>query len=110
MIDQRGVYNKQSSKFDIISLKPLEHSNAIKQYPWLTVENRDDVYYKRMNEAYNGSGEQRARAKTYEKQIDVLAGKQTYDLEPKINLERYNERNFNPKMLSHMDELHHNLA
>lgn len=108
-MDQRGVYNKQSSKFDIISLKPLEHNGSIRQYPWLTLENRDDVYYKRMNEIYNG--EPRSRAKTFEKQNDMVAGKQTYDNEPKIaNMDKYNERNFNPKMLNHMDELRNNLA
>lgn len=63
-MDQRSVYNKQSSKFDIINLKPLDHSIAIKQYPWLTIENRDDVYYRRMNEQYNG--DQRSRTKTYD--------------------------------------------
>lgn len=36
-MDQRGIYDKQSSKFDIISLKPKEFTGRIKQYPWLTV-------------------------------------------------------------------------
>jgi hypothetical protein len=106
------VYNKQSSKFDIINLKPKEHSDAIKQYPWLTVENRDDIYYKRMNEIYNARGQERSR--TYKNDSDGnVAGRHTYELEPKIAINP--ERNgppprFTAKMLNHMDELQHNLA
>ena len=36
-MDQRGVVQRQSSKYDIINNKPVEHNHEIKQYPWLTV-------------------------------------------------------------------------
>lgn len=105
------MYDKQTSKYDIVNLKPRENSQQIKQYPWLTVENRDDVYYKRMNEQYNGGQSERSR--TVEKYTPaVVAGRHTYDLEPKIPMdpERGGRSYFTPKMLNHMDELHHNLA
>lgn len=51
-LDQRGVYHKQSSPYNIVSLKPKEYSSDIKQYPWFSIENRDDVFYRRMNQQY----------------------------------------------------------
>jgi hypothetical protein len=112
-MDQRGVHDKQTSKFDIINMKPREHSQDIRQYPWLTVENRDDVYYRRMNDIYNPSHPE-PRAKTMERPAagGVVAGRHTYDLEPKIAVdpEKANGKYFSPKMLNHMDELQHNLA
>ena len=33
VMDQRGVHDKQTSKFDIINMKPREHSQDIRQYP-----------------------------------------------------------------------------
>lgn len=111
-MDQRGVYNKQTSKYDIINLKPLEHSQEIKQYPWFTVENRDDVYYRRMNQMYS-SGMQ-SRSKTTDKGEENVAGKHTYAMEPKIPVnpepQSRGREKFTAKMLNHMDELQHNLA
>lgn len=52
-MDQRGVYHKQTSPYNIISLKPKEFSDDIRQYPRFSIEDRDDVYYRRMNQAYN---------------------------------------------------------
>jgi hypothetical protein len=67
-------------------LKPRENSQQIKQYPWFTIENRDDVYYKRMNEQYNGK--QTERSRTMEKYTPAtVAGRHTYDLEPKISMD-----------------------
>ena len=78
-LDQRGVYDKQTSKYDIVNLKPRENSQQLKQYPWLTIENRDDVYYRRMNEQYNGKVTERSR--TMEKSTPgTVAGRHTYDL------------------------------
>lgn len=110
-MDQRGVHDKQTSKFDIINLKPKEHSQDIRQYPWLTVENRDDVYYRRMNDIYNPAQSQQ-RAKTMERPTPaVVAGRHTYDLEPKVSIDpEKGGKYFSPKMLNHMDELQHNLA
>jgi phosphomannomutase len=107
------VHDKQTSKFDIINLKPREYNQDIKQYPWLTVENRDDVYYRRMNEVYNNSQPEQQRAKTMERPAaGVVAGRHTYDLEPKVSIDPENGsgKYFSPKMLNHMDELQHNLA
>lgn len=35
--NEREIYNKQNSKFNIISLKPKEVPDQIKQYPKLTL-------------------------------------------------------------------------
>ena len=52
-LDQVGVHHKQSSPYNIISMKPKEYSDDIRQYPWYSVENRDDVYYKKVKELEN---------------------------------------------------------
>jgi hypothetical protein len=51
-LDQRGVCLKQSSPYNIVNLKPKEYNSEIRQYPWFSIENRDDVYYRRMNQQY----------------------------------------------------------
>ena len=111
-MDQRGVVNRQSSKYDIINNKPVEHSREIKQYPWLTVENRDDLYYRRMNNLY-GKPQTERPAPQRQQEPDV-AGRHTYKMESKapVNPERGPQRQekFTAKMLNHMDELQHSLA
>lgn len=113
-LDQVGVYHKQTSPYNIISCKPKEYSDDIRQYPWYSVENRDDVYYKRMNESHKESQFYNTRAKTHEKAPEnVVAGKHTYGLEPKISYnpeQKPKKEHFTAKMLNHMDELQHNLA
>ena len=47
--NQRDIYNKQNSKFNIISLKPKGVDDQIKVYPKLTLEDRDAFYYQKMN-------------------------------------------------------------
>lgn len=46
--NERDIFSKQNSKFNIISLKPKEVPDAIKQYPKLTLEDRDANYYQKM--------------------------------------------------------------
>lgn len=80
-MDQKGVYHKQTSPYNIISMKPKEFNDGIRQYPWYSIENRDDVYYKRMQQAYNDKDYYGERAKTYEKPaLKEIAGRHTYDL------------------------------
>jgi hypothetical protein len=66
-LDQVGVYHKQSSPYNIISLKPKEYSDDIRQYPWYSLENRDDVFYKKMNDELKEKQFYSSRAKTFEK-------------------------------------------
>lgn len=44
------VYRKQEKKFNIITLRPKEHDLILKQYPKLTLENKDEFFYKRMEQ------------------------------------------------------------
>jgi guanylate kinase len=44
------VYRKQEKKFNIITLRPKEHDQILKQYPKLTLENKDEFFYKRMEQ------------------------------------------------------------
>ena len=108
------MYHKQSSPYNIISCQPKEYNSDIRQYPRYSVENKDDVYYKRMNDHNNEEKFYSSRAKTFEKKggDSVIAGKHTFGLEPKISLnpEQPKKKNFTAKMLNHMDELQHNLA
>lgn len=62
-----------------------------------------------MNDIYNNP---QPRSKTIEKPSSNLAGRHTYDLEPKLQPNPNPEPNayFTSKMLNHMDELQHNLA
>ena len=47
--NQRDIYSKQNSKFNIISLKPREVEDGIKKYPKLTLEDKDAYYYQKMH-------------------------------------------------------------
>jgi hypothetical protein len=42
------VYRKQEKRFNIITLKPREHEQVLRQYPKLTLEDKDDYFYRRM--------------------------------------------------------------
>lgn len=42
------VYRKQEKRFNIITLKPREHEQILRQYPKLTLEDKDDYFYRRM--------------------------------------------------------------
>jgi hypothetical protein len=68
-----------------------------------------------MNDQYKEKSLYNSRTRTLEKPPSggqPIAGKQTYDLEPKISLnpEGKGREYFTAKMLNHMDELQHNLA
>ena len=62
-------------------MKPKEFNDGIRQYPWYSIENRDDVYYKRMQQGYNQKEHCDERAKVdYKAVAKKIAGKHTYDL------------------------------
>lgn len=91
-MDQIGVYHKQSSPYNIINCKPKEYSDDIRQYPWYSIENKDDVYYRRMQDQNNEASFYNSRAKSFErsKGDSVIAGKHTYGVENKMS---YNPEN-----------------
>ena len=47
-LEDRDIYQKQRSKFDIISMQPVWHQETIKKYPKYTLEDKDAYYYRRM--------------------------------------------------------------
>ena len=104
--NQRDIYSKQNSKFNIISLKPKEVPDAIKQYPPLTLEDRDVNYYSKMQKmreteaAYRQSANNSMSARN----APVVAGKHTYVPEDNKNPSYYQQgRYFTPRMLNHAD-------
>lgn len=120
-MDQAAVYHKQSSPYNIVSLKPKEYSDDIRQYPRYSVENKDDVYYRRMHDHAKESQYYSGRASSYQKEAsgtgakgeEVIAGRHTYDLGDRVSANPEHKPakvQFTAKMLNHMDELHHNLA
>jgi hypothetical protein len=50
-LEDKDIYNKQRNKFDIISMKPVEHDETIKKYPKFTLEDKDAYYYRKMAKA-----------------------------------------------------------
>lgn len=46
--NQREIYDKQNTKFNIISLKPKDIPDRIKQYPKLTLEDKDKYYFQKV--------------------------------------------------------------
>ena len=69
-------------------MKPKEYNDDIRQYPWLSLENRDDVYYKRMHNSQQEQQFYDSRAKDYQPAkgpVDIVAGKHTYGVGSKIN-------------------------
>ncbi len=61
------MYKKQEKKFNIITLKPNAYDQTIKQYPKLTLEDKDAYFYKKMqqeqlfNEQYRQQQEHRQK-------------------------------------------------
>ena len=49
-VTEKDVYNKQNANFNIISLKPKEYQETIKQYPKYTLEDKDPYYYRKMSQ------------------------------------------------------------
>ena len=43
-LDEKDVYEKQERKYDIVSMLPKTHSETIKKYPKLRLENSDENY------------------------------------------------------------------
>jgi len=46
--NEDDVFKKQERRFNIITLKPREHESVLRQYPKLTLEDKDDYFYRRM--------------------------------------------------------------
>ena len=44
----KDIYSKQNSGFNIISLKAKDYTDEIRQYPKLSLENKDDYHYRRI--------------------------------------------------------------
>ena len=65
-----------------MNLKPKEYSTDIKQYPWFSVENKDDVYYRRMNQQHQEKDFYSSRLQSNPKapSDNVIAGKHTYGM------------------------------
>lgn len=111
--NERDIYNKQNSKFNIISLKPKEVNDQIKVYPKLTLEDKDAFYYQKVQK----SREQEAASevmrnssmgnKSHQGEPDV-AGKHTFMPDQGKNPNYYQHgRYFTPRMLNHADEVSH---
>lgn len=49
-LEDRDIYNRQRSKFDIISMQPVGNEETIKKYPKFTLEDKDVNYYRRMGQ------------------------------------------------------------
>ena len=105
--NQREIYDKQNSKFNIISLKPKEVPDQIKQYPKLTLEDKDAFYYQKMQMIRDHeAARQSTRYRSNSGLEGNIAGKPTYAPEEGKNPSYYQQgRYFTPKMLNHADEV-----
>lgn len=50
LYNDQEVYKKQEKKFNIITLKPNPYEQTIKQYPKLTLEDKDVYFYKKLRQ------------------------------------------------------------
>lgn len=39
--NQNDIYNKQNTRYNIISVKPKDYDDSIRQFPKFTLENKD---------------------------------------------------------------------
>ena len=80
-LEDRDIYNKQKSKFDIISMKPAENRETIKKYPKLTLEDKDAYYYRRVAKAQLLPTSSNEMNSSVTQNNNDNAGKHTYDLD-----------------------------
>ena len=103
---EKDVYNKQNANFNIISLKPKEYNETIKQYPKYTLEDKDAYYYRKMQQMQNQQDiydHNRSSSMAAEKEKKI-AGKNTFEIEKGKRPSYYQQgRYFLPKMLNHAD-------
>ena len=50
LYNDQEIYKKQEKKFNIITLKPNPYEQTIKQYPKLTLEDKDVYFYKKLRQ------------------------------------------------------------
>ena len=105
--NEREIFDKQNSKFNIISLKPKEVPDKIKQYPKFSLENKDSCYYQKMQLMREQEMASRSsRQSSPSRNEPVVAGKHTYVPEENKNPSYYQHgRYFTPRMLNHADEV-----
>jgi hypothetical protein len=48
--NDQEVYKKQEKKFNIITLKPNSYNQTIRQYPKLTLEDKDAYFYRKLQQ------------------------------------------------------------
>lgn len=106
-VTDREIYNKQSNKFNIISLKPREVKDGIKIYPKYTLENQDDFYYKKMLMLKQTNDFSNNRNNSLPPRNEgSVAGKHTYVPEENKQVRYYQQpRYFTPKLLNSVDEV-----
>ncbi len=83
--------------------------DQIKQYPKLTLEDKDDYYYKKMQKMRDYEINNSAvRSSSMPGQQESVAGRHTFVPEEGKNPAYYQHgRYFTPKMLNHADEVSH---
>ena len=50
LYNDQEIYKKQEKKFNLITLKPNPYEQTIKQYPKLTLEDKDVYFYKKLRQ------------------------------------------------------------